>query len=156
MRGTRADQATWLLAEDVLFPNNFKIAMRSMKAPGTAFDNPVMGKDEQPAQMKDYVNTTADDGGVHVNSGIPNRAFYLAASARGGYAWELPGRTWFAAMTTAEPNATFVTIALRTIREAKQLRGVHWENAVVEAWITVGVLQRANTRLGRWWYKNAM
>ncbi|KAL8770538.1 MAG: hypothetical protein Q9209_003794 [Squamulea sp. 1 TL-2023] len=155
-QGERVDQADWLIAQDVLFPNNPKIAMRSMKAPGTAFDDPVMGKDNQPAHMKDYVNTDEDDGGVHTNSGIGNRAFYLAASARGGNAWELPGRTWFAAMTTSEPRPTYVTFALRTISEAKRLGGPYWENDVIEAWISVGVLQRANTRFARWWYKNAV
>ncbi|KAL8778334.1 MAG: hypothetical protein Q9213_007464 [Squamulea squamosa] len=155
-KGQRVDQADWLLAQDVLFPNNPKIAMRSMKAPGTAYDDPVVGKDTQPAHYKDYVKTTYDDGGVHINSGIGNRAFYLAAYARGGFAWEIPGKTWFAAMTTSEPRPTYVTFAVRTINEAKRLGGVQWANTVIDAWISVGVLQRANTRIGRWWYKNAI
>ena len=41
--------------------------------------------------MDDYVETTDDNGGVHINSGIPNRAFYLAATAIGGTAWEGAG-----------------------------------------------------------------
>ena len=56
-----------------------------MAAPGTAYDDPVIGKDPQPADMAHYVDTTDDNGGVHINSGIPNRAFYLAATAIGGY-----------------------------------------------------------------------
>ena len=55
-----------------------------MKAPGTAYDDPRLGKDPQPAHMDDYVETTEDNGGVHINSGIPNHAFYLAATALGG------------------------------------------------------------------------
>lgn len=62
-----------------------------MKAPGTAYDNPKIGKDRQPADMDSYKklpNTSAGDwGGVHTNSGIPNRAFYLAATNLGGYSW---------------------------------------------------------------------
>ena len=54
-----------------------------MKAPGTAYDDPVLGKDPQPAHMNDYVHTTEDNGGVHTNSGIPNHAFYLAATDLG-------------------------------------------------------------------------
>ena len=56
-------------------------ALRSLKAPGTAYDDDVLGKDPQPAHMDDYVQTRDDNGGVHINSGIPNHAFYLAADA---------------------------------------------------------------------------
>ena len=56
-------------------------ALRSMKEPGTAYDDPALGKDPQVGSMDDYVETTDDNGGVHLNSGIPNRAFYLAATA---------------------------------------------------------------------------
>ena len=61
-----------------------------MSAPGTAYDDPILGKDPQPADMDHYVELKEDedDGGVHINSGIPNRAFYLAATAIGGPAWE--------------------------------------------------------------------
>src|SRR6185312_6278273 len=45
-----------------------------------------------------FVVTNRDNGGVHPNSGIPNRAFYLAASALGGFAWEVTGRIWYNAM----------------------------------------------------------
>lgn len=50
------------------------------------------GKDPQPANMQGYVQTTSDDGGVHINSGIPNHAFYLVATSIGGYASEKSGR----------------------------------------------------------------
>ena len=56
-----------------------------MKAPGTAYDDDVLGRDPQPAHMRDYVETTEDNGGVHINSGIPNKAFHLVATALGGY-----------------------------------------------------------------------
>ena len=42
--------------------------------------------------MDDYVNTTSDNGGVHINSGIPNHAFYLTAVALGGNAYDKAGR----------------------------------------------------------------
>ena len=54
-------------------------ALRSLTAPGTAYDDDVLGRDPQPAHMDDYVETSDDNGGVHINSGIPNHAFYLAA-----------------------------------------------------------------------------
>ena len=41
-----------------------------MKNPGTAYNDSLLGKDPQPAHMKNFVKTTADSGGVHINSGI--------------------------------------------------------------------------------------
>ena len=51
--------------------------------------------------MADYIDTTDDNGGVHLNSGIPNRAFQLAATAIGGSSAEGAGRIWYAALTAA-------------------------------------------------------
>lgn len=50
-----------------------------MKAPGTAYDNSLMGTDPQPDHMSHYYNGPADNHGVHINSGIPNKVFYLVA-----------------------------------------------------------------------------
>jgi Zn-dependent metalloprotease len=60
-------------------PDLYGEALRSMQAPGTAYDNKLLGKDPQPAHMNDYYAGNDDNQGVHINSGIPNRAFYLAA-----------------------------------------------------------------------------
>ena len=85
------------------------VALRSMKAPGTAYDDPVLGKDPQPAHMNEFVRTYEDNGGVHINSGIPNHAFYLAATAIGGYAWEKAGRIWYETLRDSRlrPNTGF-------------------------------------------------
>ena len=82
-----ADKADWIIGAGLLTKKVQGIGLRSMKAPGTAYDDPVLGKDRQPGHMTDYVDTMQDNGGVHINSGIPNRAFTLAATAIGGYAW---------------------------------------------------------------------
>ena len=70
-----------------------------MAAPGTAYDDPRLGKDPQPAHMRDYVDTTDDNGGVHINSGIPNKAFHVLATTLGGHAWEVAGQVWFDTIT---------------------------------------------------------
>ena len=91
----KVDKADWLIGAG-LFTKKIKgIALRSMKEPGTAYDDPTIGKDPQPGHMKNYVKTTSDNGGVHINSGIPNHAFYLAAEEIGGYAWEKAGKIWY-------------------------------------------------------------
>ena len=48
-------------------------ALRDMLNPGTAYNDPKLGRDRQPADMAHYVKTGSDNGGVHTNSGIPNR-----------------------------------------------------------------------------------
>ncbi len=82
-----------------------------MKAPGHAFDNRLFGKDPQPDHMSDFVNLPdtepGDNGGVHINSGIPNKAFFLTAMRIGGFAWEAPGLIWYESLKlpTSRPSS---------------------------------------------------
>ena len=140
--GQTADQATWLIGEGILGPAMHGVALRSMKAPGTAYDDPVLGKDPQPATMSGYVQTTDDDGGVHINSGIPNHAFYLAAVALGGLAWEAAGKIWYDALTKRlRYDSDFADCAKQTTAAAADLFGAGGkeEKAVRDAWSQVGV-----------------
>ncbi|MFE7414244.1 M4 family metallopeptidase [Streptomyces laurentii] len=142
--GQTAADADWLIGEGLLGPAVDKgVALRSMKAPGTAYDDDVLGKDPQPATMDHYVRTGSDNGGVHVNSGIPNHAFYLLATELGGSAWERAGRIWYDVMTggTLSEDATFAEFARATVASARTLFGDGGaENeAVLKAWSTVGV-----------------
>lgn len=136
-----ADQADWLIGAGLLAPGVNGVALRSMKAPGTAFDDPVLGKDPQPATMDGYVTTSDDHGGVHTNSGIPNHAFYLAAISFGGYAWEKAGRIWYETLTdtTLSKDATFVAFARLTAQKAEVLFGLDGWQRVHDAWAEVGI-----------------
>lgn len=117
--GQSADQADWLIGADIVGPQ-LKPALRSMKAPGTA--NP---HDTQPADMDHYVHTSSDNGGVHINSGIPNHAFYVTATSLGGNAWEVPGHIWYATLRDPglQPSATFAAFAMGTVLQAQRLYG---------------------------------
>ncbi|PZS33685.1 MAG: peptidase M4 family protein [Pseudonocardiales bacterium] len=141
--GQTAEAADWLIGAELLAPGVHGVALRSMKAPGTAYDDPVLGKDDQPATMAGYVHTTADNGGVHTNSGIPNHAFYLAATALGGKAWEVAGRVWYDALRDSrlKPTAQFHTFATTTVRVAKQAFDNDVASAVRDAWQQVGVIR---------------
>ena len=138
-----ADQADWLIGAGLLTSQVNGVALRSMKAPGTAYDDPVLGQDPQPAHMRDFVITYQDNGGVHINSGIPNHAFYLAATNIGGYAWEKAGRIWYETLRDAQlrPSWGFKRFARLTITVAGRLYGVGGaeEQAVREAWREVGI-----------------
>ena len=70
--------------------------------------------------MDDYVRTSRDNGGVHINSGIPNHAFYLAATALGGNAWERAGQIWYDTLTGGQlaPDADFADFAAATAATA--------------------------------------
>lgn len=139
-----ADQADWLIGEGLLTEKVNGVALRSMKAPGTAYDDRVLGKDPQPASVSALYTGSADNGGVHINSGVPNRAFYLAATAIGGYAWEKAGRIWYLALTERlRPTSNFKRAAIATVSIASELYGSSSNEvkAVQSAWKTVGVLQ---------------
>jgi len=141
-----ARKATWLVGEGLFTRKVHGTALRSMKAPGTAYDDPVLGKDPQPASMEDYVHTDEDNGGVHINSGIPNHAFYLAATEIGGYAWDAAGRIWYVALRDRmRQTTTFAQAATLTAQTAGDLFGAGSveEQAVVKAWDAVGVVADA-------------
>ena len=137
-----ADKADWLIGAG-LFKKKVKGgALRSMKEPGSAYDDPVIGKDPQPGHMKDYVKTTSDNGGVHINSGIPNRAFYLTAIELGGKAWEKAGMIWYVTLRDRlRENSTFQDAAKLTYSVAGNLfgKGSPEQKAVANGWAGVGL-----------------
>ena len=141
-----ADKADWLIGQGLLAPSIKGVALRSMKAPGTAYNDPVLGKDPQPANTKDLYKGSQDNGGVHINSGIPNHAFYLAATAIGGNAWEKAGKIWYIALRDRlRSSSNFARAAYHTIAIAGELYGndSNEQRAVKEAWKQVGVQPRA-------------
>lgn len=143
--GQTADQADWLIGEGILGSAMNGTALRSMAAPGTAFDG-----DPQPADMDGYVNLPDDDdphndhGGVHINSGIPNHAFYLLAIALGGNAWERAGQIWYDTLTGGDlaSDADFAAAAQVTQAAAGKRYGdgSAEQQAVQNAWQQVKVI----------------
>ncbi|HYH07640.1 MAG TPA: M4 family metallopeptidase [Thermoanaerobaculia bacterium] len=141
-RKENASRADWLIGADLLTSRVNGEAIRSMKAPGTAYDDKILGRDPQPAHLRDYVKTHADDRGVHINSGIPNHAFYRVAIALGGNAWETAGKIWYRALTTElGPRSRFQHCADATWRAAGALfgRGSEPQQAVRAGWKDVGI-----------------
>ena len=140
--GQTAEGADWLIGAGLLAEGVNGVALRSMRAPGTAYDDERLGgKDPQPAHFDDYVTTSEDDGGVHINSGIPNRAFYLAAVALGGNSWDQAGPIWYATLRDDALNSdsTFAAFAALTVAAAARLYDDAVSAAVRNAWEQVGV-----------------
>jgi Zn-dependent metalloprotease len=140
-----AEEADWLIGSEIFTPGIEADALRSMKAPGTAYDNSLFGKDPQPAHMSEFVdlpNTEeGDNGGVHINSGIPNKAFYLTAVGIGGFAWEAPGHIWYETLKASSARTQFQDFADTTYFKAKELYGARSaeQQAVLAAWREVGI-----------------
>jgi Zn-dependent metalloprotease len=139
-----AESSNWLLGEGLWKSNIHGKALRSMKDPGTAYDDPLIGKDLQPAHMRDYKDITFDHGGVHINSGILNKAFYLTAVNMGGNAWEAPAHIWYTSLTNLPNNpskTTFNDLANTTFAEAGKLYGPDSkeQKAVYKAMVDVGL-----------------
>ena len=142
LAGESAAEGDWLIGEGIFVPSVDARALRDMAAPGAAYDDPTLGTDPQVGHMDEFIDTADDNGGVHLNSGIPNRAFQLAATAIGGTSLEGAGQIWYAALTagTLSPTSDFATFAAATIAAA----GEHAE-AVTSAWQQVGVTGGAST-----------
>lgn len=146
--GQTAEQSSWLIGEGLFTAKVKGVALRSMIEPGTAYDDPVLGKDPQPRDMSGYRDlphdAQHDNGGVHTNSGIPNRAFALAAREIGGFAWEKAGRVWYDTITaTGVPkDIDFAAFAERTVAAATRRYGARSAvtTAVRTGWRAVKVL----------------
>jgi len=141
-KGQTASEADWLIGDTVVYRSKTVRGIRSLKAPGTAYtDDPHIGSDQQVWQMKHKYRGSKDDGGVHINSGIPNHAFYLVSATLGGLAWERAGQVWYASLLRLHPNSDFEDCAQTTYTVAAALfgRGSRVQKAVKSAWKTVGL-----------------
>ncbi|MEU2555786.1 M4 family metallopeptidase [Streptomyces sp. NPDC013313] len=140
-----AEEADWLIGADVWTPGIAGDALRSMKDPGHAYDNPKFGKDPQPDRMSKFIHLPdtkrGDFGGVHYNSGIPNKAFYLTAVHIGGFAWEAAGAIWYESLKASSAKDQFQDFAGTTFQKAGELFGVGGseQSAVLAAWQEVEV-----------------
>lgn len=138
------EQADWLIGAGLFTERVAGLALRSMAEPGTAYDDPLLGRDPQPGHMDDFVETREDNGGVHINSGIPNRAFHLAATTLGGHAWEGAGPVWYDTLVDSRlaHDSDFAAFAELTRDNAGRRFGASSgeAEAVREAWRAVGVL----------------
>lgn len=142
-RGETAAEADWLIGRELLADGVSGRALRSLSHPGTAYDDDVLGTDPQPGHMDDYVDTTEDNGGVHVNSGIPNRAFHVLATTLGGPSWEHAGRILYTTLGHPRLRATssFRAFARVSADVARTIYGAQSReaDAVTSAWADVGV-----------------
>ena len=113
-----AKKADWLIGDEIMGPELYGEALRCMSEPGTAYDNNILGKDPQPAHMKYIYTGTGDNGGVHINSGIMNKAFYLTAIEIGT---DQAALIWFNALQNLWPTAIFKEAVGEIVKAARIL-----------------------------------
>jgi len=142
-QNANAPDTSWVLAENIFVDDrNKKNGLRSFKNPGSAYDISPSRRDLQVGKMTSFkrCGIDEDNGGVHINSGIPNHAFYLAATEEQGYSWGKIGRIWFKALDECNnPDVTFSEFAQKTLTIAKRDFGGNIENIVGQAWTRVEV-----------------
>jgi Zn-dependent metalloprotease len=136
-----ADEADWLIGKDIMGPDTEASGLRSLTEEPAYEDDPLLGTDPQPKHMDDAYTGTQDYGGVHINSGIPNHAFYRAAIEIGGRSWEKAGRIWYRTLRALAPSSGFGEMVERSLQEAAALFGGRSleEKAVRGAWRAVGL-----------------
>ncbi len=139
-RNQKASDANWIIG-DGIWKNYVKAqGLRNMLHPGTAYNHTSIGRDPQPDHMDNYVKTPTDAGGVHYNSGIPNRAFALFAISMGGNAFDRPAKIWYDASQHLSRTPSFAQFAFETIESSKRLAASSAEIAKLEkAWSEVGI-----------------
>ena len=139
--GQTADKASWLVGAEILGPKAGIKAIRTFKGEKAFAGDPLFGTDPQPKHMKDFYNGEDDDGGVHINSGIPNHAFFLAASALGGKAWETIGPVWYKALSALDRKSGLKDAARTTWEIARRVYGPKSREAtaVKAGWKGVGL-----------------
>jgi Zn-dependent metalloprotease len=135
------DEADWLIGSDIMGPDTDAAALRTLAGEPAFEDDPVLGTDPQPKHMDDRYTGSGDNGGVHLNSGIPNHAFYLASREIGGEAWETTGRIWYRTLLALTATSGFEEMVDRTLQEAGALFGSRSreQKAVRRAWRAVGL-----------------
>ena len=142
---------TWLIGEEAYTPSTAGDALRYMdnphrKAGGT------YTVDDDPCHYAERYTGTADNGGVHINSGIANHAFYLLAKGGTnhrsgvtvtGIGADAAAKIWYRALTGYMTSSTnFKGARTATLNAAAALYGSGSANynAVAQAWTAVGVI----------------
>ena len=139
------DRRNWTLGEDISRPSILPSgALRDVSNPNQGGQR-ADPNGYQPATMAQYVNTSDDNGGVHINSGIPNFAFYKFATAVGRDKAE---KVYYRALTTyLTRTSQFVDLRLAVIKATSDLYGTPGVEvtAAQNAFTAVGILDSGQT-----------
>ena len=137
--GVLIDRDDWKIGEDVVKTSAFPSgALRSMDNPHNGAATNDFNRGWQPRHYDERYKGTEDNGGVHINSGIPNWAFFKFATVVGKDKAE---KVYYRALTTyLTKSSKFVDCRIAVIKSATDLYGVTEANAAKKAFDEVGIL----------------
>lgn len=134
------EKADWDMGELIMEEGGAK-RLRTFKDEKAFEDDPYLGTDPQPKHLKDKYEGTDDNGGVHINSGIPNYAFYRTVLELGSPAWEKAGKIWYQTLRNLNPQSGFTETAEMTYQVAANFfsSGSLEQKAVRTGWKAAGI-----------------
>ncbi len=145
--GAMVDRDDWTIGETVVNPDAYRSgAMRNMEDPSNGVARGALGW--QPSHMSEYrcLAEYEDAGGVHMNSGIPNHAFYLFAKAVGKDKAE---QVYYKALTQYLTNrAQFLDCRYAVIYSADELYDDSVVAAATAAFDAVGITENISFGCG--------
>jgi Zn-dependent metalloprotease len=136
-----AKTADWTVGKECLGPDVEASGLRTFLAEKAFENDPILGTDIQPKHYADKYNGSADYGGVHINSGIPNHAFYVTAHQLGGQAWKDAGQIWYDTLALLTQTSEFADMVNGTLQAATARFGAGSKQvkAVQKGWKAVGL-----------------
>lgn len=140
--GHDVEKADWLVGADLIANPASRPKTRGLRAFDAApayDDDPYLGDDPQPKHYSRRYEGSDDHGGVHINSGIPNHAFYLFARSLGGNAWEKAGKIWYETLRRLKPTSKFVDMVNHSRAVTNQMFGPDDHAKLDDAWKAVGL-----------------
>ncbi len=138
--GAMIDRDDWLIGEDVVkravFPSG---ALRSLQDPHNGAQKDDYGAGFQPKLYSERYRGTQDNGGVHINSGIPNYAFFLFAS-NPNVGKDRAEKIFYRALNLyLTKSSQFIDARFATVKAAQDLFGETIAKIMSDTWTSVGV-----------------
>lgn len=146
--GVMVEKKSWDLGADIYTPGKPDDALRSLKDPAS-IPNPLKPGEGYPDHYNKRYTGTADNGGVHINSSINNKAAYLVSDGGTHYGVKVTGvgreateKIYYRALTKyLTANSDFKMMRQAALQSAEDLYGKNSKElqAVTKAYDAVGV-----------------
>lgn len=143
--GAMIDRANWTIGETVIksppYPRPYLRSMQDPNMQGEYDKTDPLNSVGQPATLSEYAklpnSRKGDNGGVHVNSGIPNHVAFLIGQKIGKEKLE---QIYYRTLTQyLTPDSQFADAGQATLRAAQDLYGAAEVQAVRDGFGAVGI-----------------
>ncbi|MEE9438662.1 MAG: M4 family metallopeptidase [Saprospiraceae bacterium] len=143
--GAMIDRDDWLIGEDVVKPSFPSGALRSIIDPHNGASTGDYGNGWQPRIYSERFTGSQDNGGVHINSGITNWAFYKFATAN-GVGKNKAEKVYYRALTKyLTKSSQFIDARIAVVQASKDLYGDAVADAAKSAFDAVQIFDGNST-----------